>query len=1046
MQKTILKICALAVLLASLCLPAAAQGGGNAVTGKVVDSKGEPLAGTVVMVQGTSTGTVADIDGNYRINAGKNGTLVYSLMGFATLEEPLNGRTVVNVVLKEDSMMLEEAIVEVGYGEQRLVDVTGTVSRVNIDDIVKAPVTTVDQALQGRIAGVQISSADGQPGQDMNIIVRGANSLTQSNSPLYVVDGFPMEDFSASALSSNDIASITVLKDASSTAIYGSRAANGVVIIETKKGKLGKPVVTYNGTFGIQQVTKKMEMMDAYDFVAYQLERSTTSASTYLTNKGMTLEDYRDVEAIDWQDKVFRNAPMMMHGVSMMGGNKETRYSASINTVNQNGVIVNSGYNKYQGRLSFEQKLSDRLRFSTNVSYTEDKTYGQTSSAQLNTNNAYTTHLMYRTWAYKPILSDQVDEDDLFDDDIAAAGIGNTVMNPYISNTNEQIYNKKIIFNANGKLEWTIADGLKLNIRGGYNKNIKRQESFYNSKTYQGFSSVNNSKDVNGMFKETIATNWLNENTITWKPKLGGDHRFDALAGFTMQGTDTSVYGFTDILVPNEDLGLSGMDDGVPETTTVTLSNSTLMSFLARINYQYKGKYLLTLSAREDGSSKFTKGNRWGFFPSGAVAWRMGQEEWMKNIRWIDDAKLRLSYGVTGNNRVGDFSAYGSIVLGDYYAIGNAYKEAYTPSNLGNSKLTWESTAQWDLGYDLHMFGNRVNATVDLYRKTTSNLLLDANVPYSSGYSSVFKNVGKVRNDGLELTINTVNVRSRDFMWTSDFNIAFNRDRVLELAEGEESLLSSVTFTGDFNNTYLYIAQVGKPMASFYGLVWDGVYGYDDFNTTAAGGYVLKDEVPANGNARSAIKPGDIKYVDQNKDGVVDDDDMVVIGRANPIHTGGFNNTFTWRGLSLNVFFQWSYGNQIMNANRLVFEGNFSNRNINQYKSYVDRWSDENQDSMNFRVGGQGPTGKYSTRTLEDGSFLRLKTLQLSYTFPKLLTSKFKIDQIQVFVSGQNLWTLSNYSGLDPEVSTRHTALTPGFDYSAYARNKVFTGGLNITF
>ena len=368
------------------------------------------------------------------------------------------------------------------------------------------------------------------------------------------------------------------------------------------------------------------------------------------------------------------------------------------------------------------------------------------------------------------------------------------------------------------------------------------------------------------------------------------------------------------------------------------------------------------------------------------------------------------------------------------------------PNNLGNRELTWESTEQVDLGLDLSLFRNRVNLTVDLYRKTTRDLLLNANLPFTSGYSSVYKNVGKVRNDGLELTLSTVNVDTKDFKWTSDFNISFNRNRVMALAEGQESLLSTVAFTSDFNSTPLYIARVGGPIAAFYGIAWDGVYGYDDFETDATGAYVLKKNVPTNGDARETIQPGDIKYVDQNGDGIVNDQDMVIIGRTTPIHTGGFNNNFTYKGLSLNVFFQWSYGNDIMNANRIIFEGNYNGKNINQFRSYVDHWTPENQTSRNFRPGGQGPRGIYSSRTIEDGSFLRLKTVQLSYTLPQRWVDRLRLEQVQVYVSGQNLWTLTGYSGLDPEVSTRNSALTPGYDYSAYARNRTYTVGLKIVF
>ena len=419
----------------------------------------------------------------------------------------------------------------------------------------------------------------------------------------------------------------------------------------------------------------------------------------------------------------------------------------------------------------------------------------------------------------------------------------------------------------------------------------------------------------------------------------------------------------------------------------------------------------------------------------------------MKKVKVINDLKLRVSYGLTGNNRVGDFSTWPSMGINDYYGFDNSEPgEALVPDDMGNPDLTWETTAQLDLGLDIRLFKNRLSLTVDWYQKLTRDLLLNANIPYSSGYTSVYKNIGKVRNRGLELSLSTINVRTRNFQWSSDFNISFNRSTVLELAEGETNYLSRISFTGDFNSTYLYIAKIGQPMAQFYGMQWAGVYGYDDFNVDASGNYVLKNNVPTNGNDRASIQPGDIKYVDQNGDGVVNDQDMVVIGRCEPIHQGGFNNNFTYKNLSLNVFFQWRYGCDVMNANRIIFEGNYANKSINQYKSYTDRWSPTNTDSENFRVGGRGPSGVYSSKTIEDGSFLRLKTVQLAYTFPKKWMKKIRLNTIQVFISGENLWTWTKYSGLDPEVSTKNTALTPNFDYSAYARNRIFTGGVKIVF
>lgn len=1030
----------LALILLSAALPSYSQSK-YVVAGTVTDTSKEPLPGAAVMVKGTANGALTDENGKFSISVSGTSVLEFAMLGFASKEVPVNGKKVLNVILKEDNVMLEEAIVEVGYGGQRLVDVTGTVSRVNMDDIAKAPVMSVDQALQGRIAGVQISSADGQPGAEMDIVVRGANSLTQSNSPLYVVDGFPLESFSMSGVSQNDIASITVLKDASSTAIYGSRGANGVIIIETKKGKLGKPSVQYSGTFGVQQVTRKMEMMTPYEFVCYQIERAPSNFDKYLTNVGRTLDYYMDNPGTDWQDKIFRNAFVHMHNLSLMGGTKQTRYAASASVVDQDGVISNSGFQKYQGRVSLEQKISRKLSMSVNMSYTESKVSGQSSSASLSTLGSFASYLMYRTWAYRPVSLKDLDEEDLFDEENNSA-----TMNPYISNENEDKTRKTMNLLANVKLDWTILDGLKLTLRGGYGKTLTRNEEFNNSKTYKGYKNVNNALGVNAAFSEYLRTEWMNENTISYDRKINRNHKISVVAGLTFQGDYRSLYGFKTAMIPNEDMGMSGMDDGLAQSTSASMQYSTLMSALGRINYQLRGKYLFTLSFRADGSSKFAKGNRWGFFPSGAFAWRLGQEKFIKKVKWIDDAKLRLSYGVTGNNRVGPYDSFASLVLSDYYPIGGTPSDALMQSKLGNPDLTWESTSQFNIGYDMKLFGSRVSLNLDLYRKITGNLLLNADIPYSTGFSKVFKNIGKVRNDGLEITLSTVNIRTRNFLWTSDFNISFNRDKVLELAEGQETLMSRVSFTGEFNSTDLYIAAVGKPVASFYGVVWDGVYGYDDFEVNESGKYILKDGVPSNGDPRESIQPGDIKYVDQNNDGIVNEQDMVVIGRCSPVHTGGFNNNWTFKGFNLNVFFQWSCGNDVMNANRIIFEGNYANKNINQFRSYTDHWTIDNQDSRNFRPGGQGPRGVYSSRTIEDGSFLRLKTVQLSYTLPKAVVRKARIENVSFFISGQNLWTWTKYSGLDPEVSTRNTALTPGFDYSAYARNRIYTAGINITF
>lgn len=1013
------------------------------ISGKVVTEEGVPLPGAVVSVQGTGHGTMVADDGSYTLDVSRGEWLEASMMGYSSEIRQVESVRIIDFTLKEDADVLEAAVVEIGYGEQRIVDLTGAVSRVEIDDVSGIAVSSLDQALQGKVAGLRLSYSDGQPGTDMDVVIRGANSMTQSNSPLYVIDGFPLEEFSASAVHPKDIASISVLKDASATAIYGSRGANGVIIIETKRGKLGAPKVAYSGTVGFQKVSRTMEMMDAYDFVKYQLELDESLTAKYLTDMERTLDDYMAVPTIDWQDKIFRTAIIHSHNLSLTGGTRVLRYSASLSATDLDGVIYNSGYGKYQGRFSFESDISKKLRFSGNISYTHTHTSGQASSNSLSTLRSYQTYLMYRVWAYRPVLLSSDSEDALFDDEESTG-----TMNPVVSNSNEYVHKKTSNFMGAGKLTWEILPSLKFTTRAGYTRNERRNEEFYNSLTYKGYynASSNMTKGPNGLFKLTTKDDWMSESTLTYKPELNRDHRLNVMVGYTMQGQKSSVYGYSVMHVPDESLGMSGLDDGVGDQFNALLSDNSLMSGLVRMTYGLKNRYNFTASVRADGSSKFTAGNKWGVFPSAAFAWRLGQEPFMKSLSWLSDAKIRLSYGITGNNRVGDYDSYSSIELSDYYSYGGETPtEAYTPVQMSNSDLKWEKTSQYDIGVDLFLFANRMKFTVDLYHKVTDDLLLKAKLPYSTGYASTMKNVGKISNSGLELSLNTVNIRRRNFEWTTDVNISFNRSRVLELADGQESYLSTVSFTGDFNSSYLYLAKVGGPVAAFYGYVWDGNYQYSDFDYVD-GTFVLKNDVPTNGNPRETIQPGDIRYVDQNGDGVVNSYDMTVIGNCEPIHTGGFGNDFRFYGFHLNLFFTWSYGNQIMNANRIVFEGNYTTMYINQYKSYTDRWSDANQESRNYRVGGQGPRGMYSTRTLEDGSYLRLNNVQLGYSLPEKFLKKVHISSCEIYLSGQNLWLLTGYSGLDPEVSTKKSALTPGFDYSSYARNRVFQLGLNIEF
>ncbi|MRG45050.1 SusC/RagA family TonB-linked outer membrane protein [Chitinophaga sp. SYP-B3965] len=1017
--------------------------------GRITDEKGAPVPGVSVSVKGNKTGTVTNQEGYYSLTAPESeGILVASFMGFEKKEIPFSGAGTYNITLPSEARGLNEVMV-IGYGSTTRKDLTGSVGRVDIGDLRKAPVFTFTEALAGRVAGVQVSSNDGQPGQGQNIIIRGSGSLTQSTAPLYVVDGFTMEDFQSNSLNPDDIASITVLKDASSTAIYGARGSNGVVVIQTKKGLSGKPVITFNTSLGIQELRKQIPMMSPYEFVKTQTEMTDVSMAdrVYFTD-GKTLESYRDVEGINWQDKIFQQGKMQTYNLSMRGGNDQTKYSISGVLNNQDALVINSGYKRYLGRVSLDQQVSKHIKAGININYSNANSYGLVAANNTGTASV-SNYIFANVFGYRPVAANmQALEDDLFDEDVPV-GTNTVRINPVITaqNTHRVANIGELISNA--YITYNIADYLTLNVRAGHRKRQTRGESFFNSLTPQGAESPVNTRKVNGSFSFAENNTWNNENTLTFEKTFAKAHKLTVLGGFSLEGARTTTYGSSAQLLPNEQLGMSGLDEGTPLALTANGGNYTLQSFFGRVDYNYRSKYLLTVTMRADGSSKFSKDNRWGYFPSAALAWNMSEENFLKQSRIISNSKLRLSYGIAGNNRIGNFDTYNRISF-DNRANGVSFNNgvpgtAAWLSELGNGSLKWETTELANIGYDLGLFQNRIELTAEVYRKTTRDLLLDAQIPFTTGYATTTKNIGSIRNEGLEISLNTVNINTGSFRWESSFNISFNRSSVLELTESS-TLFSGVSggFTPALN---LWLAKVGGPISAFNGFVFDGVYQYADFDNPAPGVYMLKPGVPANGNTRASIRPGDIKYRDLNGDGMVNDFDQTVIGRPEPVHIGGFSNNFSYKGLSLNVFFQWSSGNDIFNGNRLVFEGNSQySYHTNQFATWADRWSPENPTNKNFRVGGQGPTGRGSSRVVEDGSYLRLKTLSLAYQIPAKLLSRAYVRNLSISASAQNLITWTKYSGMDPEVSVKNSALTRGFDYSAYPQAQTMVIGINASF
>lgn len=1017
------------------------------ISGLVVDENGKGLSGVTVAIKGSLVNTLTESNGRFKIMAASKEHMVFSHNGRETITMLVGNKSILNVVLKSQISNIEEVVV-IGYGTQKKKDLTGSISRIDMDDFNKAPVRSFDEALAGRVAGVHVTSSDGRPGAGTNIVIRGNNSVTQANSPLYVIDGFLIEDPNNNVVNPKDIESIDILKDASATAIYGARGANGVIVITTKRGKEGNAVFTFSNSVGVQSNINKLKLMNPYEFVKYQLEfnpalTSTPSSPTeiYLSG-GKTLEYYKTQKGIDWQDLTSQIALFQNNDFSLRGGTKKLKYAFSLSSIDQDGILLNSNYKRYQGRAVIDYKITDRWKVGINANYSNLQQSG--INPALSTGSA-TANIMVSIWGYRPITNDLSLLDLLQDPDVNSSN--DYRVNPLINLQNLYRLNTTKNTIINGYLEYFVTKDLKFRTTLGITENRARQDQFNNSKTQYGFPGSTNG--VNGKIMNYNYSTWLSENTINWDKKISESSKLNILGGFTIQKYDSWSYGRSVIQLPNEDLRFEGFDQGVEQIVEPLSSVWTMSSFIGRINYNYNSKYLFTISFRADGSSKFSSQNHWGYFPSVAASWKFDKEKLFKNSKILTEGKFRVSYGITGNNRIGDFdylSAYSSPISSGY-VFNNEYIRGTIPTNIGNSNLKWESTRQIDSGIDLGFFRQKILFTADLYRKLTKDLLLNSPLPPSSGFENVIKNIGTVENKGLELTLTSKNIKTDSFSWTTSANISFNRNKLVALNENQRFLESTVNWDNQWSTTPGYIAKIGQPLGLMYGYESLGTYKYDDFDfNKTTGVYTLKAHIPTNGNTRANIQPGDIKYKDQNGDLIVDSNDYVVIGRGLPIHTGGVNNNFTYKGFDLNIFFQWSYGNDILNANRILFEGNTKNQGyLNQFASYENRWSPQNPNSDIFRTRGYFGGG-YSSHYIEDGSYLRLKTISLGYSFDSYILSSMKLKSLRLYLSAQNLITWTKYSGSDPEVNSYNSALTPGFDFSTYPRSRTIIFGTDISF
>jgi TonB-linked SusC/RagA family outer membrane protein len=986
------------------------------VTGIVKDGSGQTIPGATVVLKGTAKYASSDLDGKFSIAAPKDFpfTLQVNITGYEQQEidiyelsdEPSE------IVLKTANVLDE--VVVIGYGTQKKGDITGSVSSVP-QLALKQPISSFDRALQGAAAGVQVTQVSGQPGAAVSIRIRGGNSITGGNEPLYVIDGFPVYNSNGDAsagvtagpsinalasLNPSDIESIEVLKDSSATAIYGSRGANGVVLITTKKGKAGQNTLTYDAYYGTQKILKKVDVMtSAKDWGILKNEaRVNSGKAPYYTQDQINNLG----EGTDWQDEAFRSASIQNHQISLTGGDDRTRYAISGNYFKQNGILLNTDFERYSGRVNLERDFSSKFKVGVNL--TASKITAQVANAGIvngllsmppavnvrDANGKYTYQSEFETPLGNPIA------------------------------TLEKEVNRTKTYRLLGNVygEYTFFDGLVAKVSFGTDIINNKQNRYIPSDIYQGANSNPTGKAYVGT---RFASTWLNENTLSYSKTFSNKHSFNVVVGYTQQAFETESATAGSQAFISDQLEYNDLGSGSVYTQPESGSSAwALNSYLGRINYSIDQKYIFTVSGRADGSSRFGKDKKWGYFPSAAFAWNISREDFLSSYKTISNLKLRLSAGVTGNQEIGQYLSLATLGSNTYFFGGQTYI-GFAPNRIANPDLGWETTAQYDGGIDLSLYKNRINFVFDVYYKKTTNLLLNVPIPYTTGQSTALQNYGSVENKGIELGINTENFTG-PFSWNTNFVFSLNRNKVRTLGDGANYIISGAN-----------IAQVGQPLGSFYGYQTNGLFQTGDDIAN------LPTINPA------TTKPGDRRYVDVNGDGkITQADDRTLIGNAQPKFQGGITNTLSYLNFDLSVFLQGTYGNKLFNQNRQQLELLTGQQNAST--AAYERWTPTNP-TNDVQRAFEDPAPVNTSRYVENASFLRLKNITLGYNLPKSIASKIHSSQIKVYVSAANLATWTKYTGFDPEVSrNEQSTLGQGIDYSIYPSSKSFLAGLSISF
>ncbi|MEQ8416896.1 MAG: TonB-dependent receptor [Imperialibacter sp.] len=995
------------------------------ISGKVTDSENFPLPGVNVLVKGTTNGTITSADGMFRITADENATLTFSFVGYKSIEVPVSGRTNLTVTLQDDIASLEEIVV-IGYGSVNKSDLTGAVSSLKSDDLNPGVNVSVDQMMLGRAAGVQITQSSSEPGGGLSIRIRGSSSINAGNEPLYVIDGFPIDNSPnlssggdaqlatnqsprnpLNALNPNDIESIEILKDASATAIYGSRGANGVILVTTKKGKNDRLTASYNAYGGSQNVAKKMDLLTTSQYIDLMNDLSVVQGNAEV----FSAVDRSTIGAgVDWQDEIYRPASVTDHNLSLTGGNQSTSVFASVNYFDQKGVVKNSGIKKYIGRINLDTKIGDKFNVGLNLN--TSLVTDNNSIDGLNTNE--NAGPIYASLLYDPTESIYAPDGSFSQSPFL------TVNNPVslIEGIKSENETNRTFGNINASYQ--ILEGLSAKINFGSDRQVSRRDIYNSRLTLRG-------GPAGGIANISVLerTNYLVEYTMNYSRDINENNSFSVLGGTTYQQFDTRAFAATINSFPTDALGTGNL--GLGDTNNDDLSSNreqnTLVSYLGRVNYNLMKKFLFTGSIRADGSSRFGANDKFGYFPSFAVGWKLTEEDFIPVA--FEELKLRASWGQTGNQEIGNYASQLTFGAGPNVAFNNAPQVSVIPSRIANPDLRWETTEQINVGVDVSILAGRVSGTLDYFSKDTRDLLFNLPLPLASGYSSILTNVGRVQNRGVELLINSSNISTTNFQWKSSFNISAIRNKVIDLGRVDQIETGNIQAVG---NTA--IIKEGSPLASYYGYNMIGIFQQGDDIANSP---------------QPSAQPGFPMFADLNGDGAITPLDQTIIGSPFPDFTFGFQNSISYKNWQLDLFFQGLQGIDLLNINVIesLYPANFRRNRLADQS--LDRWTPENTDAK--WPSGVNPNaygaGKVSTMVLQDGSYIRLKNVQLSYTVPTV--NMDFLSSLRLYCTAQNVFTITDYVGFDPEANSFGSS-NVRVDYSSYPLARTFIVGLNAKF